>query len=193
MPAARLVIAAIGASRRVTSEPEFEGKTFSDWSDQLPSIEIGADGRSESIGFPGGHRTSAEAEAGADEVRVRSNVQQAHKALDASGTNQLPRLVARRQLKDSRVITTVGDGAERLRIVEDAGSCPAQFRRGPALHAFAYLRARARLVGPQPLARATEQNTNAQWLAWHALEAVAPDELHPRPHPPISQHHSGNR
>jgi len=184
-------MAAIGAGRRVTSEPEFEGKTFSYWSDQLPSIEIGADGRSESIGFPGGYRTSAEAEAGADEVRVRSSIQKAHKALEASGTNQLSMLVARRQLKDSRVMTTGGDGAERLRIIDDAGSRPAQFRRGQALHAFAYLRARARPVGPQLLALTTNQNTNTQWSAWHAVEAVAPDEFHPRQHPPIIQHHYG--
>ncbi|HEX5223205.1 MAG TPA: hypothetical protein VFZ59_26840, partial [Verrucomicrobiae bacterium] len=34
------------------SEPRFEGRSLSYWLDSLPSIDIGSDGRSESIGLP---------------------------------------------------------------------------------------------------------------------------------------------
>jgi len=164
----------------LTTEPTFEGKSLSYWMDQLPSIDIGADGRSESIVLP--------AEAGTDEARVRSNLKKAHNALDTIGTNHLSRLVARLQLKDTRAMTTIWNWAERWRIIDDAYYRSAQFRRGQALHAFAYLRACARPAVPQLLDLTTNQNTNTQLSAWYALETIAPDEFHKRKHPPILEH-----
>jgi hypothetical protein len=154
--------------------------------DQLPSIDIGVDGRSESIALPGWYQSSAKAIA--DEGRVRSNITKACKALDAIGTNHLSKLVARLQAQDSHFMTTVWDWAERMSIIHDAEIHSAKFRRGQALHAFTYLRDRARPAVPQLLELTTNQNTNTQLLAWSALELVVPDEFHKRKHPPIIQH-----
>jgi hypothetical protein len=184
--AALLILATVVAGLRLTTEPTFEGRSLSYWMDQLPSIDFGTGGRSESEQLPGWYKTTAEAVA--DEGRVRSNIQQAHKALDTIGTNHLSMLVARLQSKDSRAMTTVWVWADRLRIIDYSLIRSAQFRRGQALHAFAYLRTRARPVVPQLLDLTTNQNTNTQLLAWYALEAVAPDEFHKRKHPPIIQH-----
>jgi len=185
--AAILVFATVVAAMLLLSaEPKFEGKSFSYWLDQLPSIDIGVDGRSESIAMPGSYRTAAELVA--DEGRVRSNIQQAHRALDKIGTNFLSILVARLKLKDSGVMIMVWNWAERLQIIDDAGYPSAHFRRGQALHAFTYLRGRARPAVPQLLELTTNQNTNTQLLAWSALELVAPAEFHKRKHPPIIQH-----
>jgi hypothetical protein len=184
--AALLLIAIVVAGLLLTAKPTFEGRSLSYWMDQLPSIDIGIDGRSESISFPGWYRTSAEAVA--DQARVRSNITQACKALDKIGTNHLSILVARLQLKDTRFMTTVWDWAERMRVIHDAEIHLAQFRRGQALHAFSYLGARARPVVPQLLELTTNQNTNTQLLAWSALERVAPDEFHKRKHPPLIEH-----
>lgn len=183
---ALLLIAAVVTGLLLTTEPTFEGRSLSYWMDQLPSIDIGIDGRGESIHLPGWYQSSAEAIA--DEGRVRSNIAQACKALDAIGTNHLSMLVARLQVQDSRVMTTVWDWAERMRIIHDAESHSAKLRRGQALHAFSYLGARARPVVPQLLELTTNQNTNTQLLAWSALERVAPDEFHKWKHPPIIEH-----
>ena len=183
---ALLLIAALVTGLLLTIEPTFEGRSLSYWMDQLPSIDIGIDGRGESIHLPGWYQSSAAASA--DQGRVRGNITQACKALDKIGTNHLSTLVARLQMQDSRVMTTVWDWAERMRIIHDAESHSANLRRGQALHAFAYLGARARPVVPQLLELTTNQNTNTQLLAWSALERVAPDEFHKRKHPPIIQH-----
>ncbi len=184
--AALFLIAMVVVGLLLTPEPTFEGRSLSYWMDQLPSIDIGIDGRSESIRFPGWYQSSAEAIA--DEGRVRSNITKACKALDKIGTNHLSTLVARLQVQDSRVMTTVWDWAERMSIIHDAEIHSAQLRRGQALHAFSYLGARARPVVPQLLELTTNQNTNTQLLAWSALERVAPDEFHKRKHPPIIEH-----
>jgi hypothetical protein len=184
--AALLLVATVVTGLLLTIEPTFEGRSLSYWMDRLPSIDIGIDGRGESIHLPGWYQTSAEAVA--DQGRVRSNITQACKALDKIGTNHLSTLVARLQMRDSRVMTTVWDWAERMRVIHDAESHSAKLRRGQALHAFSYLGARARLAAPQLLALTTNQNPNTQLLAWSALERVAPDEFHKRKHPPIIQH-----
>lgn len=181
-----LILATVIAGLLLPTEPKYQGKSFSHWMDQLPSIDIGVNGRSESMHLPGWYQTSAEAVA--DQGRVRSNITQACKALDTIGTNHLSLLVARLQVADSRVMTTVWDWAERMRLIHDAEIHLAQFRSGQALHAFSYLGNRARPVVPQLLELTTNQNTNTQLLAWSALERVAPDEFHQRKHPPIIQH-----
>lgn len=186
-----LILATVLAGLLLPTEPKFEGESLSYWLDQLPSIDIGVDGRSESIAMPGSYRTTAELVA--DEGRVRSNIQKAHGALDTIGTNHLSMLVVRLKLKDPRVMIMVWNWAERLHFIDAAGYPSAQFRRGQALHAFSYLRARARPVVPQLFALTTNPETNTQLSAWYALEAVAPDEFHKRKHPPIIQHDYGTR
>jgi hypothetical protein len=183
---ALLLIAAVVAGLLLTTEPTFEGRSLSYWMDQLPSTDIGAGGRIESEQLPGSYKTTAEAVA--DKGRARSNIQQAHKALDTLGTKHLSMLVARLQSKDSRGMTAVWSWAARLRIINYSLIRSAQFRRGQALHAFSYLGDRARPIVPQLLELTTNQNTNTQLLAWSALERVAPDEFHKRKHPPINQH-----
>jgi hypothetical protein len=184
--AALLLVATVVAGLLLTTEPTFEGRSRSYWMDQLPSIDIGIDGRGESIHLPGWYQTSAEAVA--DQGRVRSNTTQACKALDTIGTSHLSLLIARLQVQDSRALTTFWVWAERVRIIHDAEIHLAQFRRGQGLQAFSYLGARARPVVPQLLELTTNQNTNTQLLAWSALERVAPDEFHKRKHPPIIEH-----
>lgn len=181
-----LILATVIAGLLPPTEPKIEGKPLSYWMDQLPSIDIGVNGRSESISLPGWYQTSAAAVA--DQGRVSSNITQACKALDTISTNHLSLLVARLQVQDSRVMTTVWVWAERMRIIHDAEIYLAQFRRGQALHALSYLGTRARPVVPQLLGLTTNPNTNTQLLAWSALERVAPDEFHKRKHPPIIQH-----
>ena len=184
--AALLLLALVVTGLLLTTEPTFEGRSLSYWMDQLPSVDIGVDGRSESMHLPGWYLTSAEAVA--DQGRVRSNITQACKALDTIGTSHLSLLIARLQVQDSRALTTFWVWAERVRIIHDAEIHLAQFRRGQALHAFSYLGARARPIVPQLLELTTNQNTNTRLLAWSALERVAPDEFHKRKHPPIIQH-----
>jgi hypothetical protein len=184
--AALLLIAMVVAGLLSTAEPTFEGRSLIYWMDQLPSIDIGIDGRSESILLSGWYQSSAEAVA--DQARVSSNITQACKALDKIGTNHLSILVARLKLKDTRFMPLVWDWAERMSIIHDAEIRSAKLRRGQALHAFSYLGARARPVVPQLLELTTNQNSNTQLLAWSALERVAPDEFHKRKHPPIIEH-----
>ena len=186
MATALLAIAALVAGVLLRSEPAFEGKSLSYWLDQLPSIDIGVDGRGEAIPLPGWYQTFAEADA--DQSRVRSNITQACKALDTINTNDLSLLVARLQAKDSRAMSTVWDWADRMGIIHDAEIHSAQFRCGQSLQALSYLGARARPVVPQLLDLTTNQDANTQLLAWSALERVAPDEFHAQKHPPIIQH-----
>jgi hypothetical protein len=187
--AAILLIAAVVAGLLLTTEPTFEERSLSYWMDQLPSIDIGVDGRSESIYIPGsGSICTTEEELTADNARINKNIGKAHKALDTIGTNHFSMLVARLQSQDSRVMTIVWVWAERMHIIHDAEIHLAKLRRGQALHAFSYLGARARPVVPQLLALTTNQNANTRLLAWSALERVALDEFHKRKHPPIIQH-----
>jgi hypothetical protein len=191
---ALLLIVAVVVGQRLTTEPTFEGRSVSSWIDRLPSIDIGAAGRSESISIPGsGSLSTTEADAAADQARINQNIGKAHKALDAIVTNHLSMLVARLKLRDTTFKTTIWNWAERLRIIDDAHIRSAHFRRGQAMHAFAYLRARARPIVPQLLDLTTNQNADTQLSAWYALEAVAPDEFHKRKHPPIIEHAYGTQ
>src|SRR6266550_3115843 len=175
MAAALLLTAMLFRSVLLKTEPTFEGKSLSHWIDQLPSIDIGPDGRSETINFPIWYET--EAQAVADAKRVRTNIKKAHEALVRVGTNHLEILVERLQATDSPVKTKVWELANRLRIMDYPSFRCAAFRRGQALSAFQYLRSRAKPVGPQLLDLTNTRNTNTQLLAWSALEVVAPEEF----------------
>jgi len=168
------------------TEPTFEGKSLNYWIDQLPSVDIGPDGRSETINFPAWYQT--ETEARADEARLKRKLKKAAEAVDTLATNHLEILVKRLQLEDSSVKTKVWELAARLRIMDYPGFRTAVFRRGQALCAFQNLRSRAKPIVPQLLELTNARNTNTQVLAWSALEVVAPEEFRIRKHPPIIEH-----
>jgi hypothetical protein len=171
------------------SEPRFEGESLSYWLDSLPSIDIGSDGRSESIALPtyGLVFTNDLADA----VQMAKNIRNAHKARKAVislGTNHLHLLVKRLQVKDSRVMLGLWQLADRLRIAEFPEYRYAKFRRGQALSAFQDLGRRAQPVVPQLLELTKHPFPHIQLVAWSALERVAPEEFRKHPHPPIMEH-----
>lgn len=169
-----------------TTEPTFEQKPISYWLNQLPSRLLAPDGRGYGISLPGPVGT-------ATETRSNQGRKQAFKALDAIGTNCLPILLARIQTKDIGFMKPVWNWAERWRMVEASSAREASFRRGQALTAFAYLGSRARPITPHLLELTNNPDTNLQFMAWYALEAVAPDELRKHEHPPIVTHERGFR
>lgn len=163
------------------AEPTFEQKPISHWLNQLPSRLLDPDGRGYSICFPGPVGT-------ATEIRSNQSRKHAFKALDTIGTNCLPILLARIQSKDISFMRPVWDWAERWRIVEASSAREASFRRGQALTAFSYLGTRASSVAPQLLELTRNTETNLQFMAWYALEAVAPEQFHKQKHPPMVTH-----
>ncbi|HEX5221854.1 MAG TPA: hypothetical protein VFZ59_19980 [Verrucomicrobiae bacterium] len=170
-------------------EPRFEGRSLSYWLDSLPSIDIGSDGRSESIGLPtyGLVFTNDLADT-AQMARNVKNAQTGFKAVTALGTNHLHRLVKRLQAKDSATMLWMWRLAERLGIAEFPEYRYAKFRRGQALSAFQHLGSRAMPAVPQLLELTGHPDPNIQLVAWSALERVSPEEFRKQPHPPIIEH-----
>lgn len=168
------------------SEPMFEGKPLSYWLDQLPSTDIGTDGRSETISLPAYDQVDINGVA--DTAQIKENLKKANEALSALGTNHLHLLVERLQAKDSAVAIKMWQLGDRLGIADYTEYQYAEFRRGQALSAFQYLGARAAPVVPQLLELTSAENTNIRLLAWSALERVSPEEFRKRPHPAIIEH-----
>ena len=171
------------------SEPRFEGKSLSYWLDSLPSIDIGSDGRSESICLPayGLVFTNDVADA-AQTVKNIKNAQKAYQALTTLGTNHLHLLIKRLQAKDSSGMLWMWRLADRVGIAEFSEYRLAKFRRGQALSAFQYLGSRAMPAVPQLLELTNNPDANIQLVAWSALERVSPEEFRKHPHPPIIEH-----
>ena len=141
---------------------------------------------SETKSLPASYRSQTQASA--DLARLKGNIKKAHEALDTIGTNHLEIVVRRLQAKDSAVMTTVWELADRLRIMDYPSFRCAAFRRGQALSAFQCLHNRAKPVVPQLLDLTNARDTNTQLLAWSALEVVAPEEFRKHKHPPIIEH-----